>query len=789
MAFQLFRFSIIFALISTGMGIMNAKKVCLALAVTMSVLVNLALPAVAAKSPLPGVINAPHAIPVAKAVTSPDYQLDPPKDGWPPPVVRSTLFESPYNSQVIYSNEGRFNFGQSMTVEAWVRRDALAGCMTILTNELPGSFWFGVCPQLRFARDGSAAVMTEHSIPNNLWTHVAASYDGAHVSFYMDGYLAGWYALSNMSTFPHTRLRIGFDPQFGVYFGGSLDEIRLWSVARTEQQIRDGMFEEIRAGTGLVAVFANGSSPETLLNSTPELIGYGVDNTSYANGLGILPTGLVVPKAAAVPVMDGNIDEASEFAGAERAIIRYRYANYKQDAVAYFVHTDTDLHVGYYSTSYPFPEPVDSWVGLFLDNNYSREALIQTNDIQVRSFFDLSLPPDLRYGDGAGNWVICPTMFCSNTGWQVVTSSSCHGEFTDRCREYRVAKTRLGEWTQTDGVAFGHIQFDGAGDDRMFPGDAVNNVPVTWTSMTYTEESAILPHVSFSGHVYDGRYLDPRTPREGVEVQLIAGTTTYTTQTLADGSYSFSNLQVPYGEEMRIWVDNCPFCKAYPSYVGSGTIDPVGHDGLTATYPGCFQDICSTYKQMEFFLRSPIGELAIGAQDPAEPFPSLVYRESDNYFQPDPPNVVRIFGTNLHEFIHVDLTPYTIYNDVDMFVKYEADLVNWDPAGNWIDVRLPVLTRETPVVVGGLPAETLNIQWRWLIADEWIRPANGDIWYVSNPFRLATDYPKVWGFGFENEGDNSSLDEFLTVYDENAYICVGVGDLCATRVPDLLYWD
>jgi hypothetical protein len=84
---------------------------------------------------------------------------------------------------------------------------------------------------------------------------------------------------------------------------------------------------------------------------------------------------------------------------------------------------------------------------------------------------------------------------------------------------------------------------------------------------------------------------------------------------------------------------------------------------------------------------------------------------------------------------------------------------------------------------------TLGGNWRWVVKDGWQRPDNFNGFRVSASFRLRLpEYPTIYGFGFKNEDQSASLDEFLAVYGDNAYICVGAFGLCLTHIPDPLYW-
>ena len=73
----------------------------------------------------------------------------------------------------------------------------------------------------------------------NVWTHVAASFDGANLSVYTNGVLVGTTAASfnvNGASLTLAADRIGES-----YFGGGMDKVAIWSTGRTAQQVKTDM--------------------------------------------------------------------------------------------------------------------------------------------------------------------------------------------------------------------------------------------------------------------------------------------------------------------------------------------------------------------------------------------------------------------------------------------------------------------------------------------------------------------------------------------------------------------
>jgi len=138
-------------------------------------------------------------------------------------------------------------FDNAFTFEAWVKLTNY-GTYTIISNEDPnGTGWFDfvfqVDPNGRLALYAASVWDTgSAAVPLNQWIHVAAKYDGTAKRFYINGALDRAIPIQ----YAYRGAAIIFSPLVGRqamgcvcnWFRGQLDEVRVWTAARTDDEIR-----------------------------------------------------------------------------------------------------------------------------------------------------------------------------------------------------------------------------------------------------------------------------------------------------------------------------------------------------------------------------------------------------------------------------------------------------------------------------------------------------------------------------------------------------------------------
>jgi hypothetical protein len=96
-------------------------------------------------------------------------------------------------------------------------------------------------------------------ITENTCHHIAMVYDGSYLRFYSDDLFDSIMATGNLINNPLNTLigySAGFNPNWYTQYFGFIDEVRIWNVARTKNQIQDFAFTTLPDPTNQIGLMA-----------------------------------------------------------------------------------------------------------------------------------------------------------------------------------------------------------------------------------------------------------------------------------------------------------------------------------------------------------------------------------------------------------------------------------------------------------------------------------------------------------------------------------------------------
>jgi parallel beta-helix repeat protein len=172
------------------------------------------------------------------------------------------------NDAIVVPNSAALSPTNTLTIETWVKASNFAGFPGIISKNDDQGYvvWINNSSGTVSARIGNVQ-FDGGAITLNRWHHIAVVFDGTNKSIYIDGVRTGSLANAAPTNTGTADVIIGGWLNFSRPFQGSIDEVRIWSIARSQNQIRENMHLTLKGNeTGLVSYyqFNNDAVPTTV---------------------------------------------------------------------------------------------------------------------------------------------------------------------------------------------------------------------------------------------------------------------------------------------------------------------------------------------------------------------------------------------------------------------------------------------------------------------------------------------------------------------------------------------
>ena len=150
------------------------------------------------------------------------------------------------NNWVTVADTPDLDLTTGMTLEAWVYPTALSGWRTVVLKEATNDLAYSLYAHDNIPRPASWIVTSGTGVEAfgvsrltlNAWTHLAATYDGAILRFYVNGALVGSSAAAGSISTSTQPLRMGGNALWGEWFQGRIDEVRIYNRPLSQAEIQ-----------------------------------------------------------------------------------------------------------------------------------------------------------------------------------------------------------------------------------------------------------------------------------------------------------------------------------------------------------------------------------------------------------------------------------------------------------------------------------------------------------------------------------------------------------------------
>jgi hypothetical protein len=198
------------------------------------------------------------------------------------------------NDRIDVADSNSLDLTSGMTLEAWVRPTANSSYRTVMLKEVTGELAYalyaadsdhGSRPS-GWNRVGSVSNYADGtgSLPLNSYSHIAVTYNGSALVFYVNGVVTKSTAVSGNIQTSSMPLRIGGNTIWGEYFQGQIDEVRVYNRALSQSEIQTDMVTPISGAPDATPPTVSLTAPSNgaTVSGTATLSANAADNVGVA---------------------------------------------------------------------------------------------------------------------------------------------------------------------------------------------------------------------------------------------------------------------------------------------------------------------------------------------------------------------------------------------------------------------------------------------------------------------------------------------------------------------------
>ena len=156
--------------------------------------------------------------------------------------------------------------------------DNQTGTFHFFERHVNGKYHLGL--EAGLYTSGDIVISDPLDLVNGQWYHAAGSYDGNTLKVYLNGKLVGSHTIGYFSFTNTGILSIGHHPHesgnlWQFYTNGYIQEVRLWSKARSADEIKETMYEYLDNANGLISSWhLDNADSQTIIDTTGGHNGY-----------------------------------------------------------------------------------------------------------------------------------------------------------------------------------------------------------------------------------------------------------------------------------------------------------------------------------------------------------------------------------------------------------------------------------------------------------------------------------------------------------------------------------